>query len=272
MIRVLLCALVLLGGCLKKRADRSAALDPRVVEVDKRWEDRGLGGLEPLEALLSAEVGEPLASDPEWAWRQVRLIVAQGQSAEATPRVALQHYGRARERGMACLDEVPAFLQLREEKGLAAASTVLPPEYMGCAAWTSLAWARWLALFGGEAGALDIEGVEGMSAMVAESGGATFRPTALWAQAVVFAVRPAWLGADPDRSRALMRRVVRMAPTDRLRQWDMLNLVAVPSGDMELAEELAQSLRRAQATTPEDRAAVLMASSLDLTVTQPVRE
>jgi len=233
-----------------------------LLEVDRRWESRGLGGLEPVEALLLRPVSEPLASDPEWLWRRTRLLVVKGEITETRPRVALERYGEARALGIACLDQLPAFKQLRQEENIHVAASVISDRHMGCAAWTAMAWARWIALFGGDAGAIDLDDVEGLASHVASRGGATWRPLALWAQAVAFASRPAWRGADPDQAKSLMRRVVKMGPTERLRQWDLLRLVALPQGDEELANELIESLRRATPVTPEDRAATLMVASL----------
>jgi hypothetical protein len=134
---------------------------------------------------------------------------------------------------------------------------------MGCVAWTALAWARWAALFGGEAAALDLPGIEALAAHAANNSDGMIRATALWAEAISVAIQPDWMSGDSDRSGALMHGAVQAAPGQLMRKWDLLRLVAVPQGRTDLEAKTLEELLGSSPKTPEDRSAFGLASARD---------
>ena len=260
MPRRLLLLCVLVGCAARSSGGGSAVPDPRLDEVDRRWDMRGQDGFEPVADLLQGPEGSVESVDPEWLWRRVRLEVGRGLESEGDRRVAMQHYASARALGLRCLDGAPAFRQQRGERGLADAARVLPPTRVGCAAWTALAWARWAALFGGEAAAMDLPGIEALAAYSVSNSSGSIRSTGAWAEAIAVACQPDWVAEDPERATRLMQRAVELAPEQLMRQWDLVWLVAAPLGYADLESTTLEKLLESSPRTPADRTAFGMAS------------
>ena len=138
---------------------------------------------------------------------------------------------------MTCLDTSPAFLQRRLELGLHQALPFIDAERMPCAAWATLAWARWITLFGGEAAAVDLEEVSRLADHVAAHGDASAQSLALWAQALVELSRPSWVDGEPGKGRTLLERAIQLDRAQLARHEDLLVRVAVPTRDRALFED-----------------------------------
>lgn len=153
---ILVLATLALTGCAARRHAADEVVDPRLAEADRLWEARSQRGLEPVDRAVTAGLRKPGASDVPWLWRHARLLVERGTTEEATPRVALDSYATARSQALDCLESLPGWQARRTSYGLESALELVDPAREPCVAWGAVAWARWVALFGADAAALDL--------------------------------------------------------------------------------------------------------------------
>ncbi|MBW1878633.1 MAG: hypothetical protein JRI25_12335 [Deltaproteobacteria bacterium] len=250
------------------RSGHDAADDPlpgllRVADV--AWVGRGRGGFEPVEeALLEARTLAP--GHPEVLWRLARLETAQGLAAPDTV-MATRHYGRAREFGMECLQAEATFAQSYAVRGWSDAVTRVPPAREPCLEWTTFAWARWLAAFGGAAGAIDLPTLD----LLHEHLHGDFGPDPLtlgrWTEGILYATRPPEEGRDLGRAMTALEDAIRVRPEELARRADLVILVGDPLGDRSIRSHHLEVMRRGQTDTPENRRALaLVASGEDVLV------
>ncbi len=243
------CLLWLLAlGCPKRDQARTDPVPELLAQSDSLWEDRGQGGFSPVErVLLEAWAVQP--HNPEVQWRLVRLKVGEGMAAESQD-LARYTFAEARALGIQCLDDAPTFRQQRVERTWEAAIERVPPERARCAAWTSLAWARWLSILGGAAGSVDLQEIDALVAGIDDDDDAVVA----WARGVVAAVRPDWAGQDLQVATVQLERAIAARPRELSRRVDLF-LLAQPQGGNGWLQARAQLMAR-PARTPEDHAAL----------------
>ena len=243
-----------LTACGGRIRNLELLVDQRILAADIAWQNRDQDGLRPLEGLLdNALRKEP--SNPDFLWRQTRMLVERGLAEEAERRVALDTYGMARSRAVLCLNELPAWRARRTEVGLASALEVVDVRRRPCVAWGALAWARWIVLMGGDAAALDLNDVALMADWAQKTSEVPAEvEAAQWAAALVQAVRPESLGGSAEKAARGLKREVKDHPNDLARRWDLLTLVAIEQGDTGLATEQRHEIAKATARTEADRA------------------
>lgn len=246
--------LVLLSSACRHRGPEGPTrLESLLVLADAAWDERGRTGLAAAEGpLLQAFAEDP--HHPGVLWRLARWHVAQGLVAEAPDR-ARAEYAEARALAVRCLDGDPVVAQRRAQQGWEAALAVLPPERSACAAWSALAWARWMVAIGGPTATLDLAPVDALLAVTIDAADPSVRGVAVWADGLVSAVRPAWAGGDPARAADRLALAVRLEPGALVRQVDLYELAVVPAGDPEAIAALRGRILGAAAEAPEDVAA-----------------
>jgi hypothetical protein len=237
-----------LGGC-QKRSDAVVPIDLVLNLHEQQWGNRGKLGFDRVAIpLYQAHALQP--KSPEVLWRLVRLHVHRGLSAE-TPREAVTEFAAARAFGFECLDGSLPFRQRRIEVGFTEAVELLPSNRMGCAAWTSLAWAQWLVAADGTAAALDLDSAALLAESAANANRPAFGSVAIWAGGLVAAVRPSWAGQDFDRADKLLGKAMGARPADPWIEADRLFLVALPQGDQPLIDQLSGRLLLLDQELPE---------------------
>lgn len=251
-------------GCAGRRVE--VTVDPALVAADRAWDDRAATGYDPVERALTAglrqtdsDVGAP---DAPWRWRRARLFVERGIAAEATPQEALERYGEARSEAMRCLEAVPGWSVRREEAGLDAALTLVGPDQEPCVAWAALAWSRWIAVFGANAAALDVDEARVLAVHAAAGPSAE---VGSWASALLDAVAPR-AGGDAAGRESGLRAEVEAHPQDVVRRWDLLWWVGVAQQRPDLVARHLPDLLAGDGGTPADRAIRDRARALQATL------
>jgi hypothetical protein len=241
-------------ACRRTAPDASSSeVGMRLRIAERQWDQRGKNGLKPVEKTLEAVYGvEP--DHPEVLWQLARLKIVQGL-LESDRRAALYSYAEARALALHCLDAQPAFLQRRVELGWEPALELVSAEHLPCAAYGALAWARWLEVHGGGAGEIDLDTIDLLVSATTRSGAERERRVAVWAQALVMALRPDWRGRDLPQARALLERAIRVAPEDLVRRADLVFLVAIPLEDDALTTLQIDRILASDSTNPEDQSA-----------------
>lgn len=243
--------------------------DPRIEAADALWENRGEGGLEPVQLALE-EVYRDRPQDPEVLWRLTRLYVAIGL-VEPDPRASQFALAEARAFGIACLELDPAFVQVRASPGMVDAVRLLEEDDADCGAWTALAWTRWMAVHGPAAAALDRRGLEALVDHILPLAEGEAVEAVRYADVLLRAMQPLRLGTDLAESRALIEGAIAERPDDLNRRVDLIRLVAVPMRDQALIRSTAEGILAQPADTPEDRRAHVIATEI-LEGTATIRE
>jgi len=245
-------ALLLLSSACKRTAPNAAATEAgmRLRIAERQWEQRATNGLEPVEKTLEAVYGvQP--DHPEVLWQLARLKITQGL-VEPDRRASLYSFAEARALALRCLDAEPAFLQRRVELGWEPALEILSPAQRPCAAYGALAWARWMEVHGGAAGEIDLDTIDLLVQAITNTGAERERRVAVWAQALMMAIRPDWHGRDLDRAQALLERAIRVEPEGLVRRADLLFLVAIPLDDLPLISTQIAHITGSASGLPED--------------------
>ncbi len=248
---ICLVLLMTLAAC-KRSAPNVAATEAGIQlrEAERQWERRGVDGLDPVEDTLEAAYAlQPDSS--EVLWQLARLKVVQGM-LEPDARAALYSYAEARALALQCLDADPAFQQRRVELGWEPALDLLDADHMPCAAYAALAWARWMEVHGGAAGEIDLDTIDLLVKITSRLGAERERRVAVWAQALVMAIRPEWRGRDLEKARALLERAIRVEPTDLVRRADLLFLIGIPTDDHKLVADQIEQIKNSDSGNPED--------------------
>jgi hypothetical protein len=250
------CLVLLFGvtACRRTAPDASSSeVGMRLRIAERQWDQRARNGLGPVEKTLEAVYGlEPDHS--EVLWQLARLKIVQGL-LESDRRAALYSFAEARALALHCLDAQPAFLQRRVELGWEPALELVSEEQLPCAAYGALAWARWLEVHGGAAGEIDLDTIDLLVRTATRGGAERERRVAVWAQALVMALRPDWRGQDLREARALLERAIRVAPEDLVRRADLVFLVAIPLDDDALTTQQIDWILASDAMNPEDQRA-----------------
>lgn len=234
--------------------------DPRLEQADALWERRGEVGLEAVQLALE-EVYRDRPQDREVLWRLARLYVALGL-VEPDPRASQFALAEARSLGMSCLELDPAFVQVRASPGLVDAVRLLDADDADCGAWTALAWARWMAVHGPAAAALDRRGLEALVRHLTPLAEGPALEAVRYAGVLLEAMRPIRTGIDHAEARAALEAAVAEAPGDLHRRIDLVRLVAIPTDDDALLRATAEGILAEPADTPEDQRAHAIAAEL----------
>jgi hypothetical protein len=242
---------VLLLGCLHRR-DGGDALSSLLSRADAAWDERAVGGLEPVSALLD-EAWALDQRDPEVLWRLSRLHVAQGLAA-TDDRTALVEFGTARSIGLDCLD-VGAALQRQETvEDAALVLRRVDRSEAACAAWASVAWGQWLFLFGADAAALDVDRIALLVERAAEIGGDG--DLVAWGRGLVYAAR-----GDYGRARRELEDAL-SGPEEWAVRADLVRRVGEASGDPALVERERVALSAREPSTPEERGVLVRLAAI----------
>jgi hypothetical protein len=241
-------------GCASGRRGRfKEPIEVMLASADQQWRDRRRIGLDNVDLLL-LQADMRKKDDREVLWRLARVEVARGLAAES-PREATQHFGRARELGLRCLDRNGGFRQARSKGDWPAALDQLPGVFAPCAGYGAVGWARWLHIIGPDAASGDLEGLELLAKWTRRSSKEEWGGLGSWALGLVAARRPAWEAPTLDRAAdhfaAARTSGVRTLWLDA----DQLRLVATPLADEQAAERLRAQILAATNVTPEDRSA-----------------
>jgi len=248
---LLLTMLIAVGACKRVAPDPAATeAGMRLRIAERQWDQRDRNGLGPVEETLEGVYAlQPDSS--EVLWQLARLKIVQGL-LEPDRRAALYSYAEARALALGCLDADAAFLQRRVELGWEPAIELLDSQRMPCAAYAALAWARWMEVHGGAAGEIDLETIDLLVKVTTRSGADRERRVAVWAQALVMAIRPEWRGRDLDKAQALLERAIRVDPNDLVRRADLVFLVGVPTENEQLVANQIDKIQASESSNPED--------------------
>jgi hypothetical protein len=249
--------IVLAAGCPRHEGPEDVdVVGSLLAQADAAWEARGEGGLDPIVAALDpAFAAAP--GDPEVLWRLARVHTALGLAAE-DDRTSLTEYATARSLGLRCLDLGAA---LQRHEGADATEEALAVRIsraeLPCAAWTALAWAKWIAQFGGEAAAIDIDAVDLVVARAEDLRGDERDAVVEWAKGVLLATRPEADGRDLEAAEKVLEKAIRDgAPAEHAVRADLILLVAVPGQDDALETEQRRAIEARPARYPEEKRAV----------------
>lgn len=235
------------AGCPKRQMSDTEELPELLVLADSAWALRGSDGLDPVEATLQRAYSASPAS-PQVAWRLSRLGVARGMTADE-PAARVAAFGEARERSWACVLDDPSVRALHIEVGLVDALAALPPERQLCAIWAAHAWTRWMAEFGADGAALDLDILD----VVIDYGAATGADpwTSSWTWALNRASRPEWAGRDRAAAAIRLHELLR---DDIGRVEPLVDLYIYTARGANNENEVRARLQSAQPDTPEERA------------------
>ena len=224
---------------------RYASADRRATVGTAGDERPGAGGEDPGGGLWRP------ARSSRGALAAGRLKITQGL-VEPDRRASLYSFAEARALALRCLDAEPACLQRRVELGWEPALEILSPAQRPCAAYGALAWARWMEVHGGAAGEIDLDTIDLLVQAITNTGAERERRVAVWAQALMMAIRPDWHGRDLDRAQALLERAIRVEPEGLVRRADLLFLVAIPLDDLPLISTQIAHITGSASGLPED--------------------
>lgn len=254
---LLVLALVGIAGCPRSKRHLQDALQAALARSDAAWAARGRDGFDPVrEALDAADRLHP--DDPEVQWRKVRLAVGQGLAA-SNDREALRLYAVGRDVAVGCYTAGVAFDATAAPRAIVDGLKEQGASRRGCVEWGTLAWARWLADFGGAGGAIDLVRLDALlqwSAAHPMNDPGDLVGLRDWSAGLVYAVRPQAEGRDLARARDALLRAIRERPADVAIHVDLIRYVAEPLHDESLVARQERQVQTAAAVTPEDRRAV----------------
>ena len=261
-MRAMTMAILLSAGCPSWRSGgENPALVVYLRNIDRAWGERARAGFDPVtEAVNEAELAYP--ASPEVAWRASRLWVGRGLAAEDR-RAAMTYYSHARDRGVACLDADPAFLQRRRMLGWHGAAEVVGPERAECLAWTAFGWVRWVVEHGADAAALDLAVLD---LLVFRSRDLSKSTLPDWTEGLLLAIRPDDEGRTYAVAGRMLAEAVKQDKEELSRRADLLLHVAVPTENWDLVRKLLETME-AEAEfelTPEDRRALERARGVEI--------
>lgn len=247
--------LLVLVGCAARGPRTDEGPDPRILEADLAWDDRNARGLQPVEDALMAGMRTGRNDrEADYLWRHARMLVERGMGEQDQRRAAIDSYAQARGQAFHCMDQLPAWKQRRQEAGVDAALEVVNDKARPCLAWGTLAWARWVALMGGDAAALDIAEIRTLADWLQTNGTEQEQALGRWAGALVVAARPGWMAGDAEKARKRFERVIDDKPNDLIRRWDLATLVGQQHDLAAVVETQFAEIRDRPANTEVDRA------------------
>jgi hypothetical protein len=251
----------LLVGCPKRDVDPAVRRDELLKLADAAWERRADVGFEGASAPLLEAYGIA-PTFPGVLWRIARLRTGEGMAAE-DPDVARSAFAEARSTGAACLEGQSGFVEQRVAGGWAAALAAVTPDRTPCVAWTAFAWVRWMEIQGGAAASLDLESIDALIARVVETPDPDVQRVTVWAEGLLFAVRPTWAGRDYTAARERLERAIRL---NRKELGPLVDLygIALAVGTPDAQAALSHRILSERATTPEDLRAIARLEAADL--------
>ncbi len=243
-----------LSGCLRRQQNVDDPVLPLLDAADEAWRERDRVGLEAAEEPLQEAYG--LAPHrPEVLWRLVRLHHASGFT-EPTDRARLFAWAEARSLGLDCLSTDPEVAAARQNRGWPEAiGQVEGEEEEACMAWTSLVWARWMAVMGTGAASVDLPVARALAGRSAALSDRQLAFLGSWSTALLDATAPQWAGGDRTEALADFELLVQQRPTEVLLQVDRLRWTE-QALTPRYRQELTDALRGAKPDSPEARAAV----------------
>jgi len=241
------------SGCLRRQQNVDDPVLPLLDAADEAWRERDRVGLEAAEEPLQEAYG--LASHrPDVLWRLVRLHHATGFT-EPTDRARLFAWAEARSLGLDCLGAEPEIAAARQNRGwIEAIDLVQGDDEEACMAWTSLVWARWMAVMGTGAASVDLPVSRALAERSASLSDRQLAFLGSWATALLDATAPTWAGGDRTGALADFELLVQQRPTEVLLQVDRLRWTE-PALTPGYRGELTEALRQAKPDSPEARAA-----------------
>ena len=148
----------------------------------------------------------------------------------------------------------PGVRALEIELGLSDALAALPQERQACAVWAAHAWVRWMAEFGAEAAALDLEELD---LVVEYTRTTTVDPWLVrWTAALAHCIRPDWAGGD--RAGAA-RDLAAVARARRDEVSPLADLYLYSARGTESEQDAYRALQEARPDAPEEKAYITRA-------------
>lgn len=239
----------LLVACPKKDLDPAVRRDELLKLADVAWEQRGSIGLDTAsQPLLEAYGLAP--TFPGVLWRIARLRTAEGMAAD-DPDIARSSFAEARATGASCIEGQAGFVERRSAEGWGPALTDLTVDRAPCVAWTAFPWVRWMAIQGGDAASLDLDPIDALLARISGDQRPEVESVAVWAQGLLFAVRPIWAGRDLAAARETLEQAIRLNRRDLTPLVDLYDVVR-QVGTPEEQGQLYQRILSRPTNSPED--------------------
>ena len=234
-------------GCPKRVTTDTSPVAALLAQCDQAWERRGMAGIEASEEPLDqAYALDP--DNPDVLWRLVRQQVTIGL-AEETERASTYAFAEGRSLGVRCLDAVPRVAQARAQSWELAMEELTPAQEP-CVAWTSIAWARWIAAHGGGASALDLPRARLLADTSITFDSDELSTLGRWADGLLLATIPDWAGRSPSFGKTQLDRVRNRRRDDLHVHADRLLLVRDELGAEDVRTSL-EEIRTLDATAPD---------------------
>ncbi len=241
-------------ACTRRQQSSDDPVLPLLAATDAAWAMRDRIGLDVAEEPLEEAYG--LAPRrPDVLWRLVRHQHAEGWT-EPTDRARLFAWAEARSLGLDCLSADPEVATTRQRRGWQEAIPLVEgAAEEACLAWTSLVWARWLALIDTGAAAVDLPVARAFSARASDLPDPELAFLGTWSAALLDATAPTWADGDATSALASLEVLIEQHPDELILQVDRVRWtgsVLTPR----YRSELLSALNAASPRTPEARAAV----------------
>ena len=270
-----LCFLALGFGCVARGP--SEAADPllRTLDTTDHTIERGRDADAFDEALdIYASLAAEAPDDLRVAERLTRALYLRGYAFPERMPSPETFYESARATGWRCLSAGTGLVLgsvARGSKLETAGYERLDKSRSGCMVYTTLAWARWIALRGSQAMALDLEPLKALATGTLEVAELREAGKASHAYALVLALDAANGGTPWDEAEEAFQKAISHSPEDFSRVVDWVEWVMIPTGRQHDARKVlreiadAQPVARAnaeQAGTPSDVRAFERAAAL----------
>ena len=225
---LLFVVLLVVTSCMKSQVSSEDELGSLLGTLDRQW---ALRGATPVREDWGrpSQMSPELRRHPEVRWRLARAHVTRGLS-EVDDGAARRALSDGRAEAMACLEDETAVANARVVSGWPAAIANVSDARQRCALWAGVAWTRWLEIFGGAAGAMDLPTVTALLHRAEVGAHADLVDVATWHMGLLLALRPHHLGQRRQEAvRHLQDAYARAAQSNRdevwlrwcdLRRWD----------------------------------------------------
>lgn len=264
--RLVLISLLGFGlGCGANKRDRANRAARIIQNGDAVFEQRT--GLDDLNKALEwySNGAEEFPNSPRPLSRLARAHVSR---AYVFPEAEQDDYATAREHGLRCLMLEDAFGGLVTAAGGSVtirAVKTLDASRIGCIAWTSIAWSRWLDDRGVVGASIDLEATEALARQAVElnptyAGGLPYAALGL-----ALALPPKPLGPDLVGARSAFAEASQLAPERLSTVVDLAQYVSAPEGKEAEWNALLRRVVEADPGGPfamENKAAIQRAEAL----------